>query len=82
MTHRRRIAFEKNIPLPKRRTRHREWVDDFMKLKIGHSFKVWGFAGKNMQAALSYHKGEGHLGDREFTTRKIDDGVWRCWRLK
>lgn len=82
MTHRRRIQFETNIPPPKRRTRHRQWIDEFFKLKVGQSFKVWGFAGKAMSASLSYHKKRGNLEGREFTTRQIEEGVWRCWRLK
>ncbi len=69
---------EQGIPLPEQKERPRRWP--FAEMAPGDSFLVEG--GEQDRARLISAMGyEKRRSGRQFTTRQVGPGQWRCWRL-
>jgi len=72
------MKIEKGIPVPGRRAESCKYP--FTKLEVGDSFLVpEGLDMAMFRSASSY---AGKRNSKTFTTRKIEGGRYRCWRIK
>lgn len=67
-----KLLIEKGVPIPRR--------FPFEEMEVGDSFAVPKEISKDaIYGSANYY---GNKYNKKFTVRRMDDGTYRCWRIK